>query len=312
MSLGSSGYTPIDDAVNALVDEGVTVVVAAGNDGADSCNYSPGRASKCFNVGSSTSTDSRSSFSNYGTCVDIFAPGSTIYSAWYTGDNTYAKLSGTSMAAPHVCGATALYLNTNPNATPAEVEDYLVNNSSPDELSNIGTGSPNKLLYVGSQSGPTPPTPTPPTPTPPTPTPPTPTPPSPTPNTGEFLIESDGSGNCIQVASQTLNAKMSLAACDSNNDNQLFDVDEYGHIFLSTMPTMCISKKNRAAKLSSCGSEFTKLSTMWTYNAWDNAIHFMKNGLFVLDTNSRGQDEGAVIKVKKRNVTKTTQLWRLR
>lgn len=153
MSLGGGASSTVDAAVQRLVDAGVTVVVAAGNDNADACNASPARAAAAITVGSTTSSDSRSSFSNYGTCVDIFAPGSSITSSWYTSNSATAVLSGTSMASPHVAGASALVLGSNTTMTPADVLTSLVNSSTPNVVTSPGTGSPNRLLFA--ESGPT-------------------------------------------------------------------------------------------------------------------------------------------------------------
>lgn len=149
MSLGGPASSATDTATNNLINSGVTVVVAAGNNnGANACHYSPARVANAVTVGSTTSTDARSSFSNIGSCVNIFAPGSSITSAWSTSTSASNTISGTSMASPHVAGAAALYLTNNPSASPATVRNWLYSNSTPNRVSNPGTGSPNRLLYT--------------------------------------------------------------------------------------------------------------------------------------------------------------------
>ncbi len=153
MSLGGGASTATDNAVANMRNRGVTVVVAAGNENQNACNVSPARAAAAYAVGSTTNTDVRSSFSNFGTCVDIFAPGSSITSAWHTSNTATNTISGTSMASPHVAGAAALYLSANTAATPAAVEGWLTNNASTGKLTGINTGSPNRLLYTRLGSG---------------------------------------------------------------------------------------------------------------------------------------------------------------
>jgi subtilisin family serine protease len=147
MSLGGGASTALDNAVNNLHNANVTIAVAAGNSNANACNSSPARAVNAITTGSTTTSDARSSFSNFGTCLDIFAPGSGILSAWFTSNTATATLSGTSMASPHVAGVAALYKQANPSASSTTIRNAIVNNATTGVISNVGTGSPNRLLY---------------------------------------------------------------------------------------------------------------------------------------------------------------------
>ncbi len=158
MSLGGGLSTALNTAVTNSVNAGVVYAVAAGNDNTNACNGSPSSTPAALTVGSTTTTDARSSFSNVGTCLDLFAPGSAIVSAYNTSNTATATLSGTSMASPHVAGAAALYRQANPAATPAQVAAALTGNATPGKVTNPGAGSPNLLLYTGFISvGPPPP-----------------------------------------------------------------------------------------------------------------------------------------------------------
>jgi subtilisin family serine protease len=157
MSLGGGLSSSMNAAVAGAVTKGLTVVVAAGNDNVDACTQSPAAEPTAITVGSTTSSDARSSFSNFGTCVDIFAPGSSITSSSYSSATGTAVYSGTSMASPHVAGAVALVLAANPSATPAAVVNFLTSTASTNRVTSAGTGSPNLLLYTlgtGSPSNP--------------------------------------------------------------------------------------------------------------------------------------------------------------
>ncbi|HEY3040527.1 MAG TPA: S8 family peptidase [Pyrinomonadaceae bacterium] len=147
MSLGGGVSSALDTAVNNLHNANVTIAVAAGNSNTDACNSSPARAVNAITTGATTSTDARSSFSNIGTCLDLFAPGSSILSAWYTSNTATAALSGTSMASPHVAGVAALYKQANPSASSTTIRNAIVNNATSNVVTNAGTGSPNRLLY---------------------------------------------------------------------------------------------------------------------------------------------------------------------
>jgi subtilisin family serine protease len=149
MSLGGGADDALDAAVKASVGSGVTYAVAAGNESADACQGSPAKEPSAITVGATDDADQKASFSNWGKCVDLFAPGVDITSVGITDPDATAKMSGTSMATPHVAGGVALYLADHPDATPADVATALVGASTPDKVGEPGDGSPNKLLFVG-------------------------------------------------------------------------------------------------------------------------------------------------------------------
>jgi len=146
MSLGGSASTAMDAAVRRSIASGVSYAIAAGNSDANACTQSPARVGEAMTVGASTITDARASFSNFGTCLDLFAPGEDITSAWKASDTATNTISGTSMAAPHVAGAAALVLQVRPDLSPLKVRNQLVNQSTANRLSDVGAGSPNRLL----------------------------------------------------------------------------------------------------------------------------------------------------------------------
>ncbi|QOV35858.1 S8 family peptidase [Streptomyces ferrugineus] len=149
MSLGGTADSALDTAVRNAIASGVTFAVAAGNESTNASTRSPARVTEAITVGATTSSDARASYSNYGSVLDLFAPGSSITSAWNSGDSATNTISGTSMASPHVAGAAALYLADNPTSTPAQVASALTSAATTGVVSSPGSGSPNRLLYVG-------------------------------------------------------------------------------------------------------------------------------------------------------------------
>lgn len=147
MSLGGGASTALDAAVANAVAQGIPVIVAAGNSKANACNYSPAREPLAFTIGATESNDRMASYSNFGTCLDVFAPGSSITSTWYTSATATATISGTSMASPHAAGLAALVLQSNPTATPAQVYDVIKAAATAGTISRLGRGSPNLLIY---------------------------------------------------------------------------------------------------------------------------------------------------------------------
>ncbi|HYH99051.1 Ig-like domain-containing protein [Hyalangium sp.] len=149
MSLGGPPTQALDDAITASINAGVPYAVAAGNESTSACFRSPARTPAAMTIGATDVSDSRAYFSNFGSCVDLFAPGLSIPSAWNTSDTSTVTISGTSMATPHVAGAAARYLEGHPLATPEELTTALLTRATPDAVANPGTGSPNRLLYAG-------------------------------------------------------------------------------------------------------------------------------------------------------------------
>lgn len=152
MSLGGGASSTLDSAVANVVSRGIPVAVAAGNSNVDACTSSPAREPSAITVGATASNDARASYSNWGKCLDVFAPGSAITAAGISGDTAVTTMSGTSMAAPHVAGNAALLLQGQPGLSAGEVAQLITSRATPNKVTSAGTGSPNLLLYTGSDT----------------------------------------------------------------------------------------------------------------------------------------------------------------
>jgi aqualysin 1 len=148
MSLGGGVSTALDNAVRNSIADGVSYAIAAGNSGVSACNSSPARVSTAMTIGATDRNDTKPSWSNFGSCVDWFAPGVSITSSWYTSDTATNTISGTSMATPHTAGVAALYLQGHPTASPATVRSALFNATTKNVVVSAGSGSPNALLFT--------------------------------------------------------------------------------------------------------------------------------------------------------------------
>jgi subtilisin family serine protease len=156
MSLGGGASTSLDSAVRRSIVAGITYAVAAGNEGRDACNYSPARTSEALTIGATSSSDAKPSWSNWGACVDWFAPGASITSAYHSSNTSTATMSGTSMAAPHAAGAAARHLETVPQATPAQVDAFLAESTTKGIVTSAQTATNHLLFMDGGASTTTP------------------------------------------------------------------------------------------------------------------------------------------------------------
>jgi len=157
MSLGGGVNTALDNAVAGSIAQGITYAIAAGNsNGANACSFSPARTPAAITLGATARTDVRAPFSNIGPCVDLFAPGVEITSAWIGSNTATRTIGGTSMASPHACGVAALIVAANPSFTPQQIRDRMVADATSGVVGNPGTGSPNRLLFVAGGGGPPP------------------------------------------------------------------------------------------------------------------------------------------------------------
>ncbi|MFD9941232.1 S8 family serine peptidase [Nonomuraea sp. NPDC059023] len=148
VSVKTAVSSALTTAIQSSIRRGYTYVAAAANDNADACGVGPPSVPEVITAGAANSDDSRRSTSNWGRCLDLFAPGGGITSAWHTSDNATNTISGTSMASPHVAGAAALLLSAHPGITPAQIQESLVSSAITGKVTNAGSGSPNRLLHI--------------------------------------------------------------------------------------------------------------------------------------------------------------------
>ncbi|WDZ84862.1 S8 family peptidase [Micromonospora cathayae] len=149
LAIGGSANTTLDAAVTNSINSGITYVTTGGSSNGSACNYSPGRVPAALTVVGTSATDARLSSGNYGSCIDLYAPGANIASTWNTSDTAVATISGGSAASAHVAGCAALALSANPTWSPAQVSSYLTSRATTNIVSGVPAGTPNRLLYCG-------------------------------------------------------------------------------------------------------------------------------------------------------------------
>ncbi|MCX4698154.1 S8 family peptidase [Streptomyces sp. NBC_01373] len=263
MSLGGTVDTALDTAVRNAVASGVTFAVAAGNENVNASTRSPARVTEAITVGATTSGDARASYSNYGSVLDLFAPGSSITSAWNTGDSATNTISGTSMATPHVAGAAALHLADNPSATPAQVSAALTAAATTGVVTSPGTGSPNRLLYVGGGTT---------------------TPPGPRfENTGDYAISDNSTAESpVTVSGVTGNAPSALAV-------EVHIV----HTYIGDLQVQLVAPDGTAYTLKAYGAGGSSDNINTTYSV--NASSEVANGTWRLRvSDNAAQDVGRI------------------
>jgi len=256
MSLGGGADSVLDAAVNRSIAAGITYAVASGNETANACNSSPARVPNAITVNATTRTDAKASFSNFGTCTDIFAPGQDILSSWYSSDTATNTISGTSMATPHVVGAAALVLAANPGFTPAQVASALTTAATPNVVTSPGTGSPNRLLFTGS-GGTTPPTPT----------------PTPTPPTGGSCTGTSGTDVSIPDAGAAVTSPITISGCGRSASTASTVAVQVVHTYRGDIVLDLVAPDGTAYRLknSSTSDSADNINTTYTVNLGSEA-----------------------------------------